>query len=308
MVVIGRVPDHPSPTVRARWQFLPFSHCNAVPLGPKSRRRLVIANRLLFVFHASLALAVCVADTEWNLRVPLYRTSLEWNISSGLLQPSYVESGGLYLTQLTCAFFLLSAFFHLGAGFLWSKIYLTCIEHAACPFRWIEYFFSASIMFAVIAYPCGVLGFELLLACLALVATTMLFGLLTEWVARPVDADNWNHPVLTRLTPHLLGYFPQVSAWALLLIIFGYNTSSGDRAPPDFVYAIVASELVFFFSFGAVQFVQVLRPPSWYVRGEYWYQALSLLSKGVLGIVLITQVLFYSNYSCVLDNSGTECI
>ena len=27
---------------------------------------------------------VCVANTEWNLRVPLYRSSLEFNISSGL--------------------------------------------------------------------------------------------------------------------------------------------------------------------------------------------------------------------------------
>ena len=290
------------------WCFLPFSQCHAVPMCPKSKRKLLNVNRLLFLFHASLAITVCVANTEWNLRVPLYRSSLEFNISSGLLQPSYIEAGNLYFTHLTFSFFALSAFFHFGAGFLWSGIYLTCIEHATCPFRWLEYFFSASVMFAVIAYPCGVLGLELLLACLALIATTMLFGLLTEWIARPVDADTWNHPVLTRLTPHLLGYFPQLSAWILLLMIFVYNTSNSERSPPDFVYAIVAAELVFFLSFGAVQLLQVLKPPSWYIYGEYCYQALSLLSKGVLGIVLLTQVLFYSNYSCVLDSSGTECV
>jgi len=284
------------------FRVFPFQYTEPQSLSSKEKWRLTFANRVLFVFHASLALVVGVAGTNWNLTGDLFRTTLQYNVSAGKLIPAVEAFSSLYITKLTFSFFALSAAFHFIAGTVLNRHYLFFLEYKHCPLRWIEYFFSASIMFALIAYPAGVVQVEAIALGVALIAVTMLFGVLSEWIARPCVDNQWGAPIVARLLPHFFGYIPQLAAWGVLLGIFVSNTT-GEMKPPDFVFAIIIGEGVLFFSFGIVQFVCLVRPPSFYIYGEYAYQALSLIAKGLLGSILLAQVLFLSNYTCVVDPS-----
>lgn len=63
------------------------------------------------------------------------------------------------------------------------------------------------------------------------------------------------------------------------------------------------SELVLFTSFGIVQLLQQLDTPKRYYIGELRYQILSLVSKTVLGLLMLTNVLVFSTVSEALSES-----
>ncbi len=81
-------------------------------------------------------------------------------------------------------------------------------------------------------------------------------------------------------------------AWYPLLHSFLYNVSDAERGPPDFVYAIIYSQVGLFSCFGITQFVSLWRVdgPSVYWLNEASYCILSLLAKGVLGLLLMANV------------------
>lgn len=300
---------------RSSWidRYLPVGcDCVEAPLSSKTRKRLRMLNGLLFLFHTTLAVIIGSVRSDISLTVPIYETRLTYSFNETInpdffMSPSFSKIGDLYITVLVLVFFGLSAFFHLGASVLWHNAYLYCVEHKMDPFRWIEYFFSASIMFVLIAYICGTLVFEVIVLGSGLIATTMLFGWTTELVSRPAPDDTWHHSTLVRLYPHLSGYVPQSLAWFILLYTFIQNAARSDSGPPVYVYAIVSAEFVLFFSFGGVQLYQILNPPSRYIRGEVAYQILSFVSKGILGLILYTNVLFLSNANCALMENLPGC-
>lgn len=308
-IVVTTQHDRDTPTAPASaptdgaLRFFPSKGDVVVPLTGATRRRLRITNIALFIFHASLALLMATAN--WSLSVPVYRTTLKFG-NSGLVPEASEAAFALYYTRLTCTFFLISAVFHFGSATLWQASYITLMEHKLSPFRWLEYFFSASIMFALLAYPCGVLTVEALVPCVGLIATTMLFGSAAEWTSRPRADNEWSNPLRVRLQPHLWGYVPQVTAWSVVLFAFSSN-ATGENKPPDFVYTIVVSEFILFWSFGLVQLSTLVRPPDRYTDGEYAYQALSLVSKGLLGLILYTQLLFFGSVSCAYNDSQPTC-
>ena len=88
-------------------------------------------------------------------------------------------------------------------------------------------------------------------------------------------------------------------AWFPLLHSFYYNTSDAEGGgPPGFVYAIIWSQVILFSCFGITQFVLLWRVdgPSVYYYGEMSYQVLSVLAKGVLGLILMANVLLYDSF------------
>ena len=95
----------------------------------------------------------------------------------------------------------------------------------------------------------------------------------------------------------MLGYVPYTCVWVILMHSFYSNTEGG--GPPDFVYAIVWGQFALFTGFGATQLLNQWREdgPWWYWRGELSYLVLSLVSKGVLGLTLISNVFFYSTFA-----------
>lgn len=87
-------------------------------------------------------------------------------------------------------------------------------------------------------------------------------------------------------------------AWAVLIHSFVYNLQDAPRTPPDWVYAIVFSQVGLFSLFGFVQMANLYSDtgPSWFYEGELTYQLLSLTAKAVLGGILIANVLVFQTF------------
>ena len=270
------------------------------------RTALTIWNTVLFFFHAGLA-ALTLSVGTIDLEVPLYKSAIDFRFIVGNesasgdddtpweLVPVYVSGGTLMFTWWVASFFILSSFFHLMNATLLRRFYLDQLELCYTPTRWIEYFFSATVMIVIISYTLGIRDRDTLVAVGALVATTMTFGYWVEQLGRPKSPDEWTMSLRYRLLPWFLGHIPQVLAWLLIVMRFYDVLSEEDRAPA-FVHAILWVELVLFFSFGIASLMSQVYPPRLFYRGEIAFQVLSLVSKGLLGSLLIANVLIYSSF------------
>ena len=89
--------------------------------------------------------------------------------------------------------------------------------------------------------------------------------------------------------------------WQFHSVAAKATSSDGQSRMPDFVYGIVWGELFVFWSFGAIQLVFTSLPPKQYVYGEVSYQIMSLVSKGLLGLILIVNVLMLSNFEDIYN-------
>lgn len=255
-------------------------------------------NVAMAAVHGLLAV-VALTVGNLGLRAPLFATDLTFEDDTAadeprfVLTPTYVPADGLPLTWLVALFSLLSCVFHLGNALVWRAFYERELRKCRAPTRWLEYTLSAPVMMVLLSYFAGVRDYLQLWAIVALTATTMTFGWLTERGARPVDAQTWRPAsALERLVPHACGWLPQLAAWAVVLANFYDQEYEPGRGPPWFVYVIVWSQATLFLSFAVVQIVQqACLPPAAYARGELAYQALSLASKAVLSLLLLTNVL-----------------
>ena len=139
--------------------------------------------------------------------------------------------------------------------------------------RWIEYFFSSSIMIVLISQICGISDIAALLAIFGINACMILFGLLQEKYEKP-GSPNW--------LPFWFGSFAGIIPWIAIAIYVwapGLNTS-----PPGFVYGIIASLFVFFNCFAINMILQYKKVGPWrdYLYGEKVYIILSLTAKALL--------------------------
>ena len=278
------------------------------------KKSLICWNVSMFLFHTAFASMTLVMGNG-ELRAPLYRTELTFvrknmsdpnvdvNSPNFELVPKYVESGYLPLTILVSVFFFLSAFAHFGNAVLWRKFYEYELERCRVTTRWIEYFFSAPLMILLVGYNAGVREYLLLFSLAGLIASTMPFGYITELLAEPASESTWTRSVGYRVVSHLLGYIPQMVAWLVILINFYEEDTGGvDQSPPAFVYVIIWLQLILFFSFGVVQVVQIMLPPNVFYKGEIAYQWLSLISKGLLGSLLLANVLVLGSFEEIYQN------
>ena len=285
----------------------PCATCAEVALDVP-RARLTMWNLALALFHGALAVLTLVVG-NLGLTVPLYKTVVDFRILNATdangtstpsaaweLVPSYERSGSLPFTALTAAFFLLSATFHLLNATLLRGYYLRELARCCTPTRWVEYFFSAPVMMVLIAYMLGVRDRASILAIAALVATTMPFGYWVEQISRPASADAWTRPLAYRLTPWVVGHIPQTVAWLIVLLQFYDGTADPSDVTPAFVHVILWAQLVLFFSFGAASLLSQWAAPRLFYRGEVLFQILSLVSKGLLGGLLLANVLMLGSF------------
>lgn len=280
---------------------------------PVPSARLKRWNLAMFVFHLAFGV-IALAVGKLSLRVPVYSSKLGLKILPNNTRAwAYAPEvphrvGWLYLTWMVASFSLLSALFHLGNGVLWRKRYERCLEQAYAPFRWVEYSFSASVMVLLLAYIAGSVFMNTMVLLFGLTFITMTFGHLHEVICRPASEDEWAGSTLWRLQAHLIGYIPQVFAWAIVMATFfdtataSVTDASGEeRKMPGFVYGIVFGELLIFWSFGLVQLVVTLRPPSQYYRGEIAYMWLSLFAKGFLALLCLSNVIMSGGYAEIYE-------
>ena len=148
--------------------------------------------------------------------------------------------------------------------------------------RWVEYFFSSSIMIVLISQICGISDIAALLAIFGINACMILFGLLMEKYEEPGKA-NW--------LPFWFGCFAGIIPWIAIVI---YVWAPGiDASPPGFVYGIIASLFVFFNCFAVNMVLQYKKVGPWqdYLFGEKVYIILSLTAKALLAWQVFAAVL-----------------
>ena len=151
--------------------------------------------------------------------------------------------------------------------------------------RWIEYFFSSSIMIVLISQICGVSDIAALLAIFGINASMILFGALQEKYETP-GKPSW--------LPFWFGSFAGVIPWAAIVI---YVVAPGlSVSPPGFVYGIIASLFVFFNCFAVNMVLQYKQVGPWrdYLFGEKVYIILSLTAKALLAWQVFFPVLMSS--------------
>jgi hypothetical protein len=139
--------------------------------------------------------------------------------------------------------------------------------------RWIEYFFSSSIMIVLIAQITGISDIGALIAIFGINACMILFGALQEKYENP-GKPSW--------LPFWFGSFAGAIPWIAIAI---YVWAPGlDLSPPGFVYGIVASLFVFFNCFAVNMILQYKQVGPWrdYLFGEKVYILLSLTAKALL--------------------------
>ena len=139
--------------------------------------------------------------------------------------------------------------------------------------RWIEYFFSSSIMIVLIAQITGISDIAALLAIFGINACMILFGALQEKYEKP-GRPGW--------LPFWFGSFGGIIPWIAIVI---YVVAPGlEASPPAFVYGIIASLFVFFNCFAVNMVLQYKKIGPWrdYLFGEKVYIILSLTAKALL--------------------------
>ena len=151
--------------------------------------------------------------------------------------------------------------------------------------RWIEYFFSSSIMIVLIAQITGISDIAALLAIFGVNACMILFGALQEKYEEP-GKPSW--------LPFWFGSFAGIIPWIAIAIYVwapGLSTS-----PPAFVYGIVISLFVFFNCFAINMVLQYKKVGRWrdYLYGEKIYILLSLTAKALLAWQVFFPVLLSS--------------
>ena len=149
--------------------------------------------------------------------------------------------------------------------------------------RWIEYFFSSSIMIVLISQICGISDIAALLAIFGINASMILFGALQEKYEKPGKPN---------LLSFWFGSFAGIIPWIAILI---YTLAPGQASePPTFVYAIIISLFVFFNCFAINMILQYKQVGPWkdYLFGEKAYIFLSLTAKALLAWQVFAAVLF----------------
>jgi hypothetical protein len=139
--------------------------------------------------------------------------------------------------------------------------------------RWIEYFFSSSIMIVLIAQLTGISDIAALTAIFGINACMILFGALQERYEKP-GKGGW--------LPFWFGCFAGAVPWVAIAV---YTWAPGlSVSPPAFVYGIIVSLFVFFNCFALNMVLQYKKVGPWrdYLYGEKVYILLSLTAKALL--------------------------
>jgi hypothetical protein len=148
--------------------------------------------------------------------------------------------------------------------------------------RWIEYFFSSSLMIVLISMITGISDIAALLAIFGVNASMILFGLLQEKYEQP-GKPSW--------LPFWFGSFAGIIPWVAVVI---YVWAPGLKvSPPGFVYGIIITLFVFFNCFAVNMVLQYKQVGPWrdYLFGEKVYIILSLTAKALLAWQIFFPVL-----------------
>lgn len=232
-------------------------------------------NAVMAVFHLGQAIAIFVLSSDFS--VPVTTSFLTWRPATETLETSTETLIDIPLGPLVGVFLLISALAHtIMASPRFFPWYVRNLTRKINYLRWYEYALSASLMVVIIAMLSGVYGAPGLLLLFTLTATMNLFGLMMELHNQRTEKTNW--------TPFVFGCIAGIVPWVVIAWYFFGALSSATETIPTFVYFILGSLFIFFFSFAVNMLLQYKKVWKWkdYLYGERMYMILSLVSKSAL--------------------------
>jgi len=218
--------------------------------------------------HAAQAVLVLVLSTSFAITI----TSSVPEGPPGSAAPAPSAVFDLNIGIAIAVFLFLAAFDHLLTATVMRPTYERDLAGGINRFRWVEYSFSASLMVVLICLYSGITEITALFAIVGANVGMILFGWLQERMNPPGRTT-------TTMLPFWMGTLVGLAPWAAI----AYNVAAAETVP-GFVYGIVFTQAVFFFSFGLNQWLQYRGVGRWadYAYGEKVYLVLSLAAKSVL--------------------------
>jgi hypothetical protein len=238
-------------------------------------KNLRIFNLVMGFLHLAQGVVILVLTTGFAL--PINTAFLTFQPATRVLQPVIETLVKVPLGPLVAVFLLLSALAHFLIAspgiFPWYK---KNIQKGINYARWYEYSISASLMVVLIGLLCGMYDLAALIMAFALTAVMNLCGLIMEVHNQTTQKTSW----LSFNIGCIAGIVPWI---AIAIYFFGSLSRPGGQAPA-FVYAILPSLFVFFFTFALNMFLQYKKVGPWkdYLYGERVYIILSLVAKSLL--------------------------
>jgi hypothetical protein len=225
--------------------------------------------------HLAQAATILFLSNDFSL--PITTSFLSFIPTAGKLGPVTDNIINLPFGPMVALFLLLSAIAHFTIAspgvFGW---YVGNLRRGINYARWYEYAFSASLMIVLIGMLCGVYDIASLLMAFALTAVMNLCGLMMEVHNQVTEKTNW--------TSYIIGCIAGIVPWIAIAVYFFGSLSTAEGGVPTFVYFILPTLFVFFFSFALNMALQYKKIGPWkeYLFGERAYVLLSLLAKSAL--------------------------
>jgi len=237
-------------------------------------RRLRFYNLFMGFLHLAQGVFIVILSNDFKL--PVTTSFLTLDQSLGKLWPATDTLVKLPLGIMVAVFLFLSALAHFtvaGPAYGW---YVENLRRGINKARWFEYALSASVMIVLIGMLCGVYDLGALLMAFVLTAVMNLCGLVMEVHNQTTEKTNW--------LSYWIGSLAGVAPWVAIAIYFFGSLAQAGGGVPTFVYVILPTLFVFFFSFALNMVFQYKKVGPWrdYLYGEKAYILLSLVAKSAL--------------------------
>jgi len=238
-------------------------------------RKLRTYNVVMGFFHLVQAVAILVLSSNFTL--PITTSFLNFDAATRSLKPVTHVIINLPFGPLVAVFLLLSAVAHFTISspgvFNW---YAANLKKGINYARWCEYSLSASVMIVLIGMLCGLYDIAGLLMAFALTAVMNLCGMIMEVHNQTTSKTNW--------LSYAVGCIAGIVPWIAIAIYFFGSLSTSEGSVPTFVYFVLPTLFVFFFSFAFNMVLQYRKVGKWkdYLYGERVYVLLSLIAKSAL--------------------------
>ncbi len=241
----------------------------------KQANILVIGHACAAAFMLAQSVAMFViAAVDGNQQIPVYSIHIhQWEeLQTGSARaPTVSKVGTIYVEYLSAIFLALAGIDHCLVLAMWGCWYRKAAERGRAWLRWLEYFFSASVMKVNILILCDGSELQQIIAVFSLTATTMIFGAISDLSHNRFLEKLWAYA----------GCVPFVAAWEI--IFYNFFASVGSN-PNAYVVSIVVTLPILEMSFAVSKLVKSYsdRTPTVHFNYELSFIILSNTSKTLL--------------------------